>query len=174
MKIYIVMLKQFDIQRREILDELRDGNKAKAFRNLVRYSVALSVINGGVMTGIDYMRGNTDMEITDNMAEAFLRNYGTGEYLNSKALQSVRDAQEDGNAVGQAVAAAGYAGAIMQQMIAPVALNKAISLSEDLTRAGDPEGDYRIVRTAPIVGSLIERWFLGGIERDEERRADRE
>lgn len=72
-------IKQFDLMRREIVQEMRKGNKAKAAKNLMQFGMLFGLINAGADTFKDFI-GGREIDVTDNMVENLVKLVGVSRY----------------------------------------------------------------------------------------------
>ena len=76
-------IKQFDMMRREIWHEARNGNKAKAAANAARFAILFGLINGSADSFKDFISGR-DVEISDSMVENLVKLVGISRYQTSQ------------------------------------------------------------------------------------------
>lgn len=141
-------LKQYDIVRRNIVQEWTKGNKLQAVKNAALFAGYVSAANVATSTVKDMMLGRDVKadQIPDRALWSLLGVFGINEYTASRYLQR-------GDIKGFA-----------QNLVTPATpiIDEAFKLGGEIAK-----GDVNVlkhVRPVPIVGSLIYAWFGGGAE----------
>ena len=148
-------LKQYDIVRRNIVQEYAKGNKAEALKNATALAGYLTAANVTVQTAQDMLLGR-EVHPEDIPSEALwslLGVFGLNKYTNDKYLQR-----------GQVTEA-------VWQTLRPATplIDSALKLGGGIAQ-GEPEVE-KILREVPIIGEFIYNWFGGGAEEYNERKA---
>jgi len=150
-------LKQYDIARRNIMQEWNKGNKMKAVRNASLLFGYLAAANTGTQIAKDILLGRevSPEEIPDRAMWALLGVYGFNQYLSERYF-------ERGDIKGAA------ANILMP---ATPLMDSALSLGKQLSDE-DKEDDTAMtyLRSIPVVGPIVYAWFGGGAEDYNERR----
>tara|TARA_R110000737_G_scaffold30687_2_gene49222 strand:- start:2658 stop:5618 length:2961 start_codon:yes stop_codon:yes gene_type:complete len=146
-------LKQYDVVRRNIVQEYAAGNKAKAVKQAAYLAGYLSAANVGTQTIKDIMLGR-DPEldnIPDKSLWALLGVYGFNKYGADKYLK-------DGKLTDWAI-----------NTIAPAApiVDAITGLAAESVKE-DPNAN-RYLRAMPLIGPMLYNWFGGGAELYNER-----
>jgi hypothetical protein len=146
-------LKQYDIVRRDVIQEWKKGSKIKAAKQAALLAGWLTAANVGTMAAKDMMMGrDPNIEnIGDNALWALLGVYGFNKYGSDKYLK-------DGKLTEWAI-----------NTVAPATpmIDAALTGAADLSKE-DPNLEKHI-RAVPLVGGLVYNWFGGGAEKYNER-----
>jgi hypothetical protein len=141
-------LKQYDIVRRNIVQEWNKGNKVTAAKNAALLGTYLSVANTGTGVVKDIMKGREvdPEELPDRAMWSLLGVFGFGKYATEKYLSR-------GDATG-----------FISNMVTPAApiINAAFSGVIELTE-DDPDFE-KLVKPVPVVGEIVYSHMLGGAE----------
>ena len=141
-------LKQYDIVRRNILQEWSKGNKVTAAKNAALLGGYLTVANTGTGVMKDILKGRVvdPEELPDRAMWALLGVFGFGKYATEKYLSR-------GDATG-----------FISNMITPAApiIDAAFSGALELTEE-DPDFE-KLVKPVPVVGEVVYSHLLGGAE----------
>lgn len=149
------MIKQYDIVRRNIVQEYAKGNKVKAARNAAVLSSYIMATNVGVQTARDMIYGREvrPEDIPSKAMWALLGVYGGNQYLTDRYLKGGSPTE-----------------------FAVQTLTPATPIIDDLFKLGSDLADedkeielMRYTRSIPVVGPLLYAWFGGGTERYNER-----
>ena len=150
------MIKQYDIVRRNIVQEWNSGNKTLAARNAAVLSSYLMATNVGVQTARDMIYGREvrPEDIPSKAMWALLSIYGGNQYLTERYLKGGTPTE-----------------------FAVQTLTPATPIIDDLFKLGRDVADedkeielMRYTRSIPIVGPLLYAWFGGGTEAYNERQ----
>lgn len=125
-------IKQFDIMRREIIQEFKKGNKLKAAQNATRFALLFGLVNGTADTFKDILSGK-DIELTDTMIDNMVKLVGISRYQTGQMAK-------DG--IGQV---------LMETLLPPVPF---IDKPFTALVQGKPE---KALEPVPIIGKLISR-----------------
>jgi len=149
------MLKQYDIVRRNIVQEWNQGNKALAVRNGAVLATYITAANVGVQTARDMIYGREvrPEDVPSKAMWALLGVYGFNQYLTERYF---RNGQMKEGFVNMVVPAT------------PI-IDSAFTLGSDLFDEDSDKSLLEYARPVPIVGPLIYAWFGGGTERYNER-----
>jgi hypothetical protein len=149
------MLKQFDIVRRNVVQEYKKGNRIGAIKNAALIAGYLSAANVSTQTVKDILLGRDvyPEDIPTNSLWALLGVFGMNKYMTDKYLAR-------GDVIGAA-----------QNLITPAAplVEAAFSLPYELNKE-DPNYS-KALRAVPVVGPLLYNWLGGGAEKYNERLA---
>ena len=138
------MLKQMDVVRRDVLQEMEKGNIGKGLKNATEYAMVLGISGATTDMVKDWLMGRpVSFEGTD-VLENVLKTFGWSEYTRAKAAQ--------GRPIEAAIGA-----------IAPP-----YRMMDDAIRM-----DAKAVQYIPLVGKLYYNWELGGKEEAEIRAASK-
>ena len=141
-------LKQYDIYRKQVFDEIRSGNKVKGLSNLVRLTAFFVMMNAGA----DFLKDlllNRETPPEDQVVNNIARVFGFSKYQ----VYSVRRE--------------GFGTAAFKTIAPPF---KAVdSMSKDMAKAID-EGevdidDLETVQSIPIAGKFYYWWFGAGADK---------
>ena len=148
-------LKQYDIVRRNVVQEYAKGNKAEALKNATALAGYLTAANVTVQTAQDMLLGREvhPEDIPSDALWSLLGVFGLNKYTNDKYLQR-----------GQVTEA-------VWQTLRPATplIDSALKLGGGIAQ-GEPEVE-KILREVPIIGEFIYNWFGGGAEEYNERKA---
>ena len=125
-------IKQFDIMRREIFQEIKKGNHLKAAKNTARFALLFGLINGSADVFKDIISGK-DIELEDTLINNMVKLVGISRYQTSKMAK-------DG--IGQVLA---------ETLIPPMPF---IDKPFTAVATGKPE---KALEAVPLVGKLISR-----------------
>lgn len=149
------MIKQYDIVRRNIVQEWKAGNKVTAARNGAVLAGYLMVTNTGVQTVRDMIYGREvrPEDIPSKAMWSLLGVYGLNKYTTDRYLKG-------GTPTEFAV-----------QTIRPATpiIDDAFKLGRDIVDEDKEIELARYTRSLPIVGPLVYAWLGGGTERYNER-----
>ena len=146
-------LKQYDIVRRNIVQEYTKGNKKQAIKNATLYAGYITAANTGTQAVKDMVLGREvrPEDIPDRALWALLGVFGLNKYTSERYIQQ-------GDITGAAL-----------NMITPATplIESTIKLGQE---AFEDEPDYaKAMKGIPVVGTLFYNWFGGGAERFNER-----
>ena len=146
-------LKQYDIVRRNIVQEYAKGNKAQAIKNATLYAGYLTVANTGTQAVKDMLLGREvrPEDVPDRALWSLLGVFGLNKYTSERYIQQ-------GDITGAAL-----------NMITPATplIESTIKLGQE---AFEDEPDYaKAMKGIPVVGTLFYNWFGGGAEKFNER-----
>jgi hypothetical protein len=149
-------LKQFDIVRRNVVQEYKKGNRIGAIKNAALIAGYLSAANVSTQTVKDILLGRDvyPEDIPSNSLWALLGVFGMNKYMTDKYLAR-------GDVIGAA-----------QNIVTPAAplVEAAFSLPYELNKE-DPNYS-KALRAVPVVGPLLYNWLGGGAEKYNERLAE--
>ena len=153
-------LKQYDIARREIVQEYQKGNKKKAIRNAAMLFGYLTAANTGTQVAKDILLGRefSPDQIPERSLWALLGVYGANQYMSERYL-------ERGDIKGALV-----------NLITPATplIDAGVDLGKDLKDildgSADPEAAKTYLRSIPVIGPILYAWFGGGAEAYNERQ----
>ena len=134
-------LKQFDVFRREVYNDLKNGDakqKIAAMRNLVYLSALIIMANAGADELKDWLLGR-ETSLEDRTVDNILRLFGVSKYITWQA-------RTDG--VGTAT---------VKQILPPFKFVNA--LFKDARTIGDEKG-LEVVNSVPLIGKLA-YWHMG-------------
>lgn len=134
-------IKQLDIQRRMIYDEIRAGNVGKGLTNLVKYATILTAGGVGISAVKDWILGR-DTDWGPTVQENLLKTFGWSKYTMDQISKK------------GPLAATG-------EMVAPP-----YKMFDDIARQ-KPQA----IRYIPFIGPFLESHVFGGKERAAERQA---
>lgn len=142
-------IKQLDVVRRDIFDQIVSGNIKEGVGNLARFMALLGM--GGVASSTlqDLALGKeVNLEnIPDKAITQLYKNFGASEYLLAKLKKG-----DVGGVVGDTV-------------FPPAGILKTVA--QDIF---DSNSDAKSVQYLPGIGKIYYYWFAGGIEKYNERR----
>jgi len=146
-------LKQYDVVRRNIVQEYAAGNKAKAIKQAVYLAGYLSAANVGTQTIKDIMLGRDPGidDIPDKSLWALLGVYGFNKYGADKYLKNGKLTDWAVNTIAPA---------------API-IDAITGLAAESVKE-DPNAN-RYLRAMPLIGPMLYNWFGGGAEKYNER-----
>ena len=147
-------LKQYDILRRNVVQEYAKGNKVEAVKNATRLAAYLTAANVGTQLTKDMLLGR-DIDVDDLPSRslwALLGVYGMNQYSADKYWSR---GDWKGAVANQVLPAAPYVEGLWEGVTEP------FEEDPDLGKAA---------RTIPVVGPLLQNWFLGGAEKFNERQ----
>ena len=142
-------IKQYDIYRNQVFQEIRAGNVKTGLRNLMRLVVFFTLMNAGG----DFLKDlvlNRDTPLEDHVVNNIARLFGFGKYQ----LYSARKE--------------GLGTATFKTIMPPF---KAVdAASKDIDKIATKEDvdvdDLQIIGSIPIVGKMYYWWFGGGAEKE--------
>lgn len=141
-------LKQYDIVRRDIVQEFRQGSKKQAIKRAVVLGTYLAGANVGTQAVKDILMGrDPDLEnLPDNALWALLGVFGANRYVADRYVKQ-------GKLVDAATSVVLPATPIIESVLSvPFEANK-----EDPNMA-------KLLKSVPVVGNLFYSWFGGGAE----------
>lgn len=148
-------IKQFDIYRNQVFDEIRAGNTAKGLGNLARLSFFFVVMNAGADFLKDLLLGReTDPE--DMVVNNILRLFGISKYVTYQARR-----EGLGSAITKIIAPPfKFINALFKDMFA-------------LAEGGKDLDDLQVVSSIPVAGKLYYWWFgaKGGDKKKSKKRS---
>ncbi len=136
------MLKQLDVARRDVYNEIKRGNVAKGLKNATEYALVLGISGAATQVVQDWIMGRDPHFNATDIAENILKTFGWASFVRDKAKQ------------GHPVEA------LIGALVPPY------KMMDDVIRR-----DPRAVRYIPIIGRLYYEWELGGREEAELRAA---
>jgi len=144
-------IKQLDVMRRDIVQEIQSGNKAEGVKNLVAYMTIIPMMGATVEEAKDMLRGQGGSvdDIPDNYIDNLFKVFGGSQYVMDKY-------------VGK-----GQIGTAVGEIIAPPTdwIN---AISEDVWKVASGEfvgSDSKMMRELPIIGKVWYNFFGGGLEK---------
>ena len=144
-------IKQLDVMRRDIVQEIKSGNKAEGVKNLVAYMTIIPMMGATVEEAKDMLRGQGGSvdDIPDNYIDNLFKVFGGSQYVMDKY-------------VGK-----GQIGTAVGEIIAPPTdwIN---AIGEDVMSAASGEfvgSDSKMMRELPIIGKVWYNFFGGGLEK---------
>jgi hypothetical protein len=146
-------LKQYDIVRREVVKEWKQGNKGQAIKNAGLLAGYLTAANVGVQTTKDILLGREvrPEDLPEKSLWALLGIYGLNKYTSERYL-------ERGD----------IKGAVVNTLVpATPLIEAAITVGRELPK-DDPNLEPAL-KGIPIVGPMFYNWFGGGAEKYNER-----
>lgn len=146
-------LKQYDIARREVVQEWTKGNKMEAVKNATRLAGYMTAANLSTTLIKDIMQGREipPENLPGEAMWALLGVYGMNEYTNERYLKR-----------------GDFKGAAINQLVpATPIIDAAFTLATELPK--DDPNIARTLRAVPLVGPLVYAWFGGGAELYNER-----
>ena len=141
-------LKQYDIVRRDIVQEFKQGSKKQAIKRAVVLGTYLAGANVGTQTVKDILMGrDPDIEnLPDNTLWALLGVFGLNRYVSERYLRQGKLLEAGASIVMPATP-------IIESILeAPYEASK-----EDPNMA-------KLLKPVPVVGNLFYNWFGGGAE----------
>lgn len=149
------MLKQYDLVRRNIVQEWSQGNKALAVRNGAVLASYITAANMGVQTARDMIYGREvrPEDIPSKAMWALLGVYGLNQYITERYFREGKVKE----------------GVVNYLVPATPIIDSAFTLGTDLFDEDKDKSLLEYTRPVPIVGPLIYAWFGGGSERYNER-----
>ena len=137
--------------RRDIVQEIKSGNKAEGVKNLVAYMTIIPMMGATVEEAKDMLRGQGGSvdDIPDNYIDNLFKVFGGSQYVMDKY-------------VGK-----GQIGTAVGEIIAPPTdwIN---AISEDVWKVASGEfvgSDSKMMRELPIIGKVWYNFFGGGLEK---------
>ena len=146
-------LKQYDIVRRNIVQEYKKGNKAEAMKNATLLASYLTVANVGIKSAQDMLLGREvhPEDLKGDALWALLGVFGMNEYTADRYIKR-----------------GDIKGALINQITPAVPLiSTAFQLGKELPK-DDPDLAIAL-KEIPVVGKLVYNWFGGGAEKHNER-----
>lgn len=151
------MLKQWDLVRNDVVNQIKAGNKVEGYKNLALLGLYLGASNTSTSLVKDFIRGREirPEDIPNKFMWQTLGVFGFDKYSSSKYLS-----QGD------------FTGWLQNQIMPAVPLFEAGIEGGRMVFADDEdEAKYnKLIRPIPIFGDLIYHWFLGGAEKYNERQ----
>ena len=155
------VLKQYDIARRNIVQEFNQGSKLKAIKNATLLGAYLTAANTGVYVARDILQGR-DVKAEDIPSRslwALLGVYGMDKYTGERYFANGQVKEGLLNMVMPATP--------LIDAAFGVTTDAAKHLNELMTKpswAVDAPNYAKYLKPVPIVGNLVYQWFLGGAE----------
>jgi len=153
-------LKQYDLLRREVVQEFKQGNKAQAAKKAATIMAYMTASGTALDVTRDLMLGRevSPEQLPGRAMWALLSPYGINEYISSRYLQR-----------------GDIKGAVTETLEpATPLIDSALSIAK--TAAFDreelDEEAVRAINDVPVVGKLVYNWFLGGAEAYNERNEE--
>jgi len=146
-------LKQYDIVRRNIVQEYKKGNKKEAMKNATLLASYLTVANVGIKTAQDMILGREvhPEDLKGDALWALLGVFGMNEYTADRYVKR-----------------GDIKGAIINQITPAVPLLSTVfQLGKELPK-DDPDLAIAL-KEIPVIGKLVYNWFGGGAEKHNER-----
>lgn len=146
-------LKMYDVARREVVREWKQGNKLQATKNATLLAGYLTVANTGVQATKDMLLGREvrPEDLPDRSLWALLGVFGMNKYTSERYL-----------------ARGDIKGAVINTLApATPVIEAAITLGRELP-SDDPNLEP-VLKGIPMVGPLLYNWFGGGAEKHNER-----
>lgn len=135
-------LKQYDIYRKQVYQEIATGNTAQGLKNLARLAFFMTLMKTGADALKDLLLGR-ETEMEDQVVSNIAALFGLGKY-------QIFSIQKDG------LGTAGF-----KTIAPPFKLIDAIS--KDMTKKETPDiDDLKTIESIPIVGKFWYWWFGGG------------
>lgn len=122
-------IKQFDLMRREIIQDFRNGDKLKAAKNAARFAILFGLINGGADTLKDALAGK-EIDLEDTAVDNMVKLVGISRYQTSKMAKD------------------GPAQVLLQTLLPPVPF---IDKPAQAALQGEP---WKAFEAVPLVGRL--------------------
>jgi len=139
-------LKQYDVYRRQVYQEIASGNTLQGLKNLTRLAFFMTLMNAGADAIKDLLLGR-DTPMEDQVATNIARLFGFSKY-------QVYSVKKEG------LGTAGF------KTIAPP-FKLVDSVSKDLTKKETPDiEDLKTIESIPIAGKFWYWWFGGGDKPD--------
>jgi len=153
-------LKQYDLLRREVVQEFKQGNKAQAVKKAATIMAYMTASGTALDITRDLMLGRdiNPEELPGRAMWALLSPYGVNEYTSSRYL-------ERGDIKGAVTTTLAPATPLLDSAfsIGQTAVTEPEELDEEAIRA---------LNDVPIVGKLAYNWFFGGAEAYNERNEE--
>lgn len=148
-------LKQYDIVRRNILQEWQAGNKKLAARNMAVLAGYITATNMGVQAVRDMIYGREvrPEDIPSKAAWSLLGVYGANQYLTERYFRQGEFKE----------------GAVNYLVPATPIIDSVLTLGADVLDEDTEIELMRYTRAVPVVGPLLYAWFGGGTERYNDR-----
>lgn len=148
-------LKQYDIVRRDIVQEYKKGNKLAAAKKAAVLASYLAAANVGTQTAKDFLLGRDVRaeDLPNNSMWALLGVFGVNKYMSDKYLS-------EGKFTDAAIETLAPATPIIDAVLGGTA---------ELTQEDPNLSQY--ARSIPVIGPMLYNWFLGGAEKYNERLA---
>ncbi len=146
-------LKQYDIVRRNVVQEWSKGNKKEAVKNAGLLAGYLTVANTGVGATKDILLGREvrPEDLPDRSLWALLGVFGMNKYVSERYLSR-----------------GDISGAVANTLIPATPIIKAVIKGTSEVFEEDP--DFApVLKGVPVVGPLFYNWFGGGAEKFNER-----
>jgi len=149
------MLKQYDIVRRNIVQEYAKGNKVNAVRNAAVLAGYLTVTNTGVQAVRDMIYGREvrPEDVPSKAMWSLLGVYGLNKYTTDRYLKGGTPTEF----------------AVQTLRPATPIIDDAFKLTRDIIDEDKEIELFRYTRSVPLVGPLLYAWYGGGTERFNER-----
>lgn len=148
-------LKQYDIVRRNVVQEFNTGDKKQAVKNAAMLAGYLMAANTGTQATKDILLGRDvrPEDIPDRAMWALLGVYGGNQYMFERYIGR-------GDVKGAAV-----------NLLVPATplIDSALTLGKGLVSEQDDDRAMSELRAVPVVGPMFYSWFGGGAEAFNER-----
>lgn len=153
-------LKQYDLMRREVVQEFKKGDKAQAVKKAATIMAYMTASGTALDVTRDLILGRevSPEQLPGRAMWALLSPYGLNEYISSRYLQR-------GDIKGAVTETLEPATPLIDSAfsIGLTALTEPEELDEEAVRA---------INDVPVVGKLVYNWFLGGAEAYNERNEE--
>jgi len=146
-------LKQYDIARRNIIQEAMKGNVLKASKNAALLLGYMTAANTGTQFIKDFALGrdvNAD-QIPERALWALLSVYGANQYMAERYISSGQIKEAGINLITPAT---------------PL-IDAAFGITKEATELGEFNADPnfgKYIKSLPVFGNVVYNWFLGGAE----------
>lgn len=142
------VIKQADIIRRDVVQELEKGNYKTGGQNLAKFTAAMMAAGMSTAQIKDWIT-NKETPIDDVVASSLLKSFMLSDYLVEKGLK-------------------GDISAVVTSLVMPP-FNTIGSVVSDIGKMGQ---QWESLRHVPGVGGLAYAWFGGGIEREARKQKE--
>jgi len=150
-------IKQLDVIRRDIVQEMKKGNYSKASKNLLAYMTIVPLMGASVDEVKDFLLGRRASveDIPDNYAENLFKIFGATEYIVDRYGKS------------------GQIGSAIGEMVAPAFPDLIDAVATDTWKIANGEfvfDEAKTLRQAPGIGVFWYNYFGGGLEKNYQER----
>ena len=150
-------IKQLDVIRRDIAQEMKKGNYSKASKNLLAYMTIVPLMGASVDEAKDFLLGRRASvdDIPDNYAENLFKIFGATEYIVDRYGKS------------------GQIGSAIGEMVAPAFPDLIDAVATDTWKIAKGEfvlDEAKSLRQAPGIGVFWYNYFGGGLEKNYQER----
>ena len=150
-------IKQLDVIRRDIVQEMKKGNYSKASKNLLAYMTIVPLMGASVDEAKDFLLGRRASvdDIPDNYAENLFKIFGATEYIVDRYGKS------------------GQIGSAIGEMVAPAFPDLIDAVATDTWKIAKGEfalDEAKSLRQAPGIGVFWYNYFGGGLEKNYQER----